>query len=188
MEPHTRERSEQLVEQMPAMRRYAIALTRDPDEAEDLVQDAAERAIRHWGGFRPGTNLRRWLFTIMHNRFRDIGRRKSRRGVPAPLDENLEHAAAVPPNQEARVALAELDRRLARLPAEEGQLLRAAGMGVSMEQASRSLGVAVGTVKSRLFRCRQRLQDTFYREPARDRGLQVAWANPAPNPMEPTDD
>ena len=73
--------------EIPYLRRYARTLTGKPDAADDLVQDALERAIVRFDQFTPGTNLRAWLFTILHNARCDQHRRAVRRGPEIPIDE-----------------------------------------------------------------------------------------------------
>src|SRR5438045_1527488 len=74
-----------LKEQMPKLRRYARALTRNGPIADDLVQDCLERAIAKQHLWQPGTDLRAWLFTIMHNQHVNFVRRSSREGVPVDV-------------------------------------------------------------------------------------------------------
>ena len=73
--------------EIPYLRRYARALTGNPDAADDLVQDGLERAIARFDQFQPGTNLRAWLFTILHNMRCDQHRRVVRRPLELPIEE-----------------------------------------------------------------------------------------------------
>jgi len=149
---------DQMEQQIPHLRRYARALTRDPDAADDLVQDALERAISRLDRFREGTDLRSWMFTIMHNLYVDHCRRRQRRGVQVPLEEwtPRAHQAASQPDA---VALGDLSDNLERLRASERDVIRLVGLeGMKYEDVARSLGVKVGTVKSRLFRARESLR------------------------------
>src|SRR3546814_12977688 len=82
-----REQAEAIESHIPALRRYARALVRDADKADDLVQDCLERSVSRIAQFQPGTNLRTWLFTIMHNLHCDALRRTQRRGPPLPSTE-----------------------------------------------------------------------------------------------------
>lgn len=146
-----------LEQHIPALRRYAYALLRDSDAADDLVQDCLERAISRWYLRRADGELRAWLFTILRNLYISAYRRRKRRGVGAAIDEAL--SLGVPPEQEsgleARDALAALDQ----LPEEQKSLLLLIGVeDVSYAEAAKILGVPMGTVMSRLSRARERLR------------------------------
>ena len=148
---------------------YATArrLTRDPAEAEDLVQDTYVKAFRNRRRFRAGTNLRAWLFTILHNTFlNDIRRRK---GSPVELDgERADRAAgrepAPGPTPEeallARATAGEVDAALASLP---GVFRQAVWLRDAQElpyaDIADALQVPIGTVMSRIARGRRLLHD-----------------------------
>ncbi|AVS61798.1 RNA polymerase subunit sigma-24 [Paracidovorax avenae] len=141
---------------LPGLRRYARALTGNAWAADDLVQDTLERACRKWLLWRPGSDLRAWLFTLMHRVYLN-----QLRAVPAqpPLDlESVQDHLQAPP---ARTDDAlDLDRCLQRLPADQ----RAVLLLVTLEDmdyaaAAKVLDVPVGTVMSRLSRARQRLRE-----------------------------
>lgn len=151
--------AEMLEEQIPALHRYARALTGgDPERAEDLVQDSLERAVSRFNQFEQGTSLRRWMFTILHNRWCDVGRRQKRSGTSVPI-EDVQDRLSAPAGQFGYVELGEFARAFRRLPkADREILLLVAVEGFSHDEASEVLGVAVGTVKSRLFRARERLR------------------------------
>jgi RNA polymerase sigma-70 factor (ECF subfamily) len=143
---------------IPALRRYARALVRDGDRADDLVQDCLERGIARIDQFRPGTNLRTWLFTILHNLHCDNLRRQNRRGVHVPIDDWME-TAQTGAEQPRAMHLRDFRRALRGLPASDRQILLLIGVeGFTYEEAAEVLGVAIGTVKSRLFRARDRLK------------------------------
>jgi len=145
--------------QIPALRRYARALTRNPDRAEDLVQDCVERALQRRDQFQPGTNLRTWLFTILHNLNCDALRREQRRGPHVPIEE-WSKTAQMPADQPGYVHLRDIDRALDRLAEKDRRILLMVGCNeYSYEEASAELDIAVGTVKSRLSRARARLKD-----------------------------
>jgi RNA polymerase sigma factor (sigma-70 family) len=146
-----------LEQQIPALRRYAYALTRDHDAADDLVQDCLERALSRWLFRRAGGDVSAWLFTILRNLHIDGCRARRRRGVHAPIEDAL--GLSTPADEEgaldARDALAALDR----LPEDQKSiLLLIAVEDLSYEEVSRMLGVPLGTVMSRLSRARQRLR------------------------------
>jgi RNA polymerase sigma-70 factor (ECF subfamily) len=143
---------------IPALRRYARALTRNPDRAEDLVQDCVERALHRRDQFQPGTNLRTWLFTILHNLNCDAIRREQRRGPHVPIEE-WSATAQMPADQPGYVHLRDIDRALDGLAEKDRRILLMVGCDeYSYEEASAELDIAVGTVKSRLSRARARLK------------------------------
>ena len=143
---------------IPALRRYARALVRDSDRADDLVQDCLERGISRFGQFRPGTNLRTWLFTILHNLHCDNLRRQKRQGVHVPIDDWMQTAQTTA-DQSRVMHLRDFRRTFRGLQESDQQILLLIGVeGFSYEEAAAVLGVAVGTVKSRLFRARDRLK------------------------------
>ena len=158
---------EQVLPYIPNLRRYARALVGDRDSADDLVQDTLERAVRKFHLWRPG-DLRAWLFSIMHNVF--VNQLRSRR-IPASqeVDENL----AGDDDPSGATALRDLERGLAALSAEQREVLLMVGLeDLSYAQASRALGVPMGTVMSRLSRAREKLRRHMDGEPERA-GLKV---------------
>jgi RNA polymerase sigma-70 factor (ECF subfamily) len=142
---------------IPALRRYAHALTRNLDAADDLVQDCVERAIRKRGLFAPRGEIRPWLFRILLNLYRN-GLRHNRRHGTVPLDEATMDVAT-PAAQPGRIALAEMARALDRLPLEQREALLLVVLdGVSYAEAAQILGVPLGTLMSRLGRARAALR------------------------------
>jgi RNA polymerase sigma-70 factor (ECF subfamily) len=141
-----------------ALGRYARLLTRSPERAEDLVQDCLARALSRVHLYEPGTNLRAWLFTILHNIAMTEGRKLKYR--QAYIAERTEMGAtATAPNQIHRVALIESLRLIKRLPAREQQAVALVGiLGMTYEEAARHSGMAIGTMKSRLSRGQARLR------------------------------
>lgn len=149
---------------MPSLRRYALALTRDADMADDLVQDCLERALQKRRLWRPQGPVRAWLFAILHNRFVSDRRRDDRRGPHVPL-EGVDHPHA-PDDPVANVALAEVGRALEALSFEQrSALLMVAVEGLTYREASIALGVPVGTVMSRIARARRALAQEMARGP-----------------------
>lgn len=146
-------------EHMPAMKRYALKLTRDRDAADDLVQSTALHAIHRAASFTPGTNLSGWLMTILHNTYVDGIRKSARHGNISriPIDEIEIPVAATQPSD---VYLAELTRAvdgaLAKLPPWMLAVLDLVGDGKDYDNAAVALGIPVGTVKSRLW-CARRI-------------------------------
>lgn len=145
-------------EHIPNLRRYARVLVRDSVHAEDLVQDCLERAISREALWRQGTNLRAWLFTILHNLYINQYVRHGSVAVVVPLLD--EHALlSVPARQYHSVTLKDLARAFDDLPEQEQQVVLMVGLeGMQYEDAAEALGVPMGTVKSRLSRARRRLR------------------------------
>jgi RNA polymerase sigma factor (sigma-70 family) len=145
-----------LLAQIPGLRRYARALTGDAWAADDLVQDTLERACNKWQLWRAGSDLRAWLFTLMHNLHASGLRQLMRRGAPIPLDD-VEHEVRSPPG--ALDLTLDLQRCLLRLPDEQRVVLLLVCLeDMSYAQVARITGTPIGTVMSRLSRARARLQ------------------------------
>jgi RNA polymerase sigma-70 factor (ECF subfamily) len=144
--------------EIPYLRRYARVLAGRPDAADDLVQDGLERAIRRFGQFREGTNLRAWLFTILHNIRCDQYRRAVRRGPEVPL-EHAPMQMSERANQADALHLRDFRRAFDQLSEPHRQVLALVGIeGMSYDQVAEILDVEVGTVKSRVFRARESLR------------------------------
>lgn len=144
---------------VPALRRYARALTHDADRADDLVQDSLERAIRKRGLWRPSGSIRSWVFKILLNIHRNELRRQRR--APASLSLEIPAAAepAAPDVQSGRLALAETARAMQALPLEQREvLLLIAVEQMSYAEAAAVLSIPVGTLMSRLARARAALR------------------------------
>ncbi len=143
---------------IPNLRRYARVLVRDPDLADDLVQDCLERAITRFHCFTPGTNLRSWLFTILLNLVRSHARSAKRRGVMVPIDEihDLAGRTAAP---EQPLVMRDLQHAFDQLPGSfQEVILLVAIEGLAYETAADILDVPIGTVRSRLSRARDQLR------------------------------
>ena len=148
---------EAMLAELPPLRRYARALARDIDAADDLVQDCLERAISRQHQFRDGTDMRAWLFTIMHGIFVN-GVRRRPRAAEQPLDA-VAGKLASPPHQGQGLVLRDLEAALARLPDEQREIVLLVGLeSMSYKQAAEIVGVPLGTVMSRLARGRERLR------------------------------
>jgi RNA polymerase sigma-70 factor (ECF subfamily) len=144
---------------IPALRRYAVALTRDRDAADDLVQDCLERGISRWGQRRADSDTRTWLFAILHNLAMSRLRQGARRGAHLALESAGEAALSRAPDQEHRLRHAELLRALAMLPEDQRSVLLLVSVeDLSYAEAARVLGAPIGTVMSRLSRARERLR------------------------------
>lgn len=144
--------------EIPYLRRYARALTGAAEAADDLVQDSLERAIARFDQFRPGTNLRAWLFTIVHNMRCDQHRRLVRRPIEIPIDDAPQQASTRASQADA-LHLADFRRAFGRLSEAHREVLALVGLeGLDYQRAASILGVEVGTVKSRVFRARECLR------------------------------
>jgi RNA polymerase sigma-70 factor (ECF subfamily) len=172
--------------------RFARSLARDAARADDLVQETYLQALRGWHTFQPDADARRWLLTVCRHTFLRTARREARY-VDAPDDDpELESLATAVAHAEAlrsgAVAALErsdvgaaIDRALAALPPHYRVAVVLVDVeGHAYEDAAQVLGVAVGTVRSRLFRARRLLQDLLY-EHARDAGY-TASRQTTPSP------
>ena len=147
-----------LEKEIPRLRRYARALTRDVLRADDLVQDTLVRAIARQHRWQFGTNLHAWLFTLMHNQNADGVRRSVREGIAVEFqDEWPFPTAATDPTR--GLSLRDLDRALARISEEQRRVILLIGLeGASYEEAATMLGAPIGTVRSRMSRGRKSLR------------------------------
>jgi RNA polymerase sigma-70 factor (ECF subfamily) len=147
-------------QQIPRLRRYARALTRNRDRADDLVQDTLSRALVKEQFWQPGTNLRAWLFTIMHNLNVNNIRRDIRDSSALDLDiEKVSATLSATTDPTATRKMFELERALAQLPLEHQQVILLVGLeGMSYEDTAGILMIPVGTVRSRLSRGRDALR------------------------------
>jgi RNA polymerase sigma factor (sigma-70 family) len=146
-----------IVAYIPALRRYARVLTGDAWAADDLVQDTLERACSKWRLWLAGTDLRAWLFTVMHNIFIDQVRQSQRRSDMVDLDA-VEHTLQAP--NSTQILAIDLQRCLLRLPAEQRAVLLLVVLEeMSYAEVAKVAGVPIGTVMSRLSRARERLRE-----------------------------
>ncbi len=163
--------------EIPRLRRYARALTRDVAAADDLVQDCLARALGKLHLWQEGTDLRAWLFTILHNQYVNRVRRAVREGTSVGLSET-EPMLTRPPHQAKRLELRDLERAIARLPAEQRSVILLVGLeGMRYEEVAEVLDVPVGTVRSRLSRGRETLRRLIGIVP--DRQAEIVMAGPA---------
>ncbi len=156
-----------LLSELPALRAFALSLAGAEDRADDLVQDTLVKAWANASSFAEGTNMRAWLFTIMRNTFFSQYR-KARREVQDVDGEAAARLVAMP-NQLAHLDLADFRAHLDRLPADQREALILIGAsGFSYEEAAEICGCAVGTIKSRVNRARQRLMEQLSLSSAAD--------------------
>jgi RNA polymerase sigma-70 factor, ECF subfamily len=144
--------------EIPRLRRYARALTRDVSRADDLVQSCLTRAVAKQHLWQPGTDLRAWLFTILHNQHVNDVRRSVREGINVAVEE-MAPLLTVQANAMDVLQLRDLEAAIGKLPAEQRQVILLVGLeGMRYEEVAVILGVPVGTVRSRLSRGRDQLR------------------------------
>jgi RNA polymerase sigma-70 factor (ECF subfamily) len=150
-----------LEQEIPRLRRYARALTRDSVQADDLVQSALTRALAKKHLWQPGTNLQHWLFTLLHHqRVSDV--RRLIRDQRARADERVVSILPASPDPDARIALRELDHAIAALPEARRQVVLLIGLEeMTYGEAADILGVPLGTVRSRLSCARASLRKSL---------------------------
>lgn len=150
---------ESLEAEIPALRRYALALARDPVRAEDLVQDCLERALSRWRMRKEAVSVRPWLFKMMHNLHVSQWRRDSRRGPHEAIDQ-VPDPPSIPAGQEHSAELNWILAQVDRLPEEQRlALVLVAVEGLTYRQVADVLGIPEGTVMSRISRARRRLRE-----------------------------
>jgi len=146
-----------IAQQIPRLRRYAGALTGDRAAADDLVQDTLERALSRFHLWRQGSNLRAWLFTIMHNIFVNQARSRARRYHESLETEPAAEAVRAP--EPDWIELRDIANALSRLPHEQRAVVLLVGLEqFTYDEAARVLDIPIGTVMSRLSRARERLR------------------------------
>jgi len=144
--------------EIPRLRRYARALTRSGDRADDLVQEVLIRAISKAHLWQTGTDIRAWLFTIMHNQYVNMVHHAMREKATIDI-EQMSSSLVATTDPTASCQLRELERALTCLSDEQREIILLVGLeGMSYEAAAQVLSVPVGTVRSRLSRGREALR------------------------------
>ena len=161
---------------LPTLRRYALVLTRDPDEAEDLLQEALLRAVAGAGTWQPEREALPWLLAILHNAH--VSRQRHRLAeTNAARQASLLASATLPPPQLEQIHFNQTVTALMELPEEQRQVLVLVAIkGLSYRQAADILAVPIGTLMSRLARAREALRTAVDRReapPATRRGLRL---------------
>jgi len=167
---------------LPSLYSAALRMTRNPADAEDLVQETYLRAFRGFGGFEEGTNLRAWMYRILTNTFINAYRKRQREPVTVP-DEDVEDWYLYDKLGEAGIEASAESAVLERLPDEDVQralealpdgfrlaVLLADVEGFSYKEIAQIMGIPIGTVMSRLHRGRKALEKALW-ETVRERGL-----------------
>jgi RNA polymerase sigma-70 factor (ECF subfamily) len=166
----TPELRDSILKTLPSLRAFAISLTGNIDQADDLVQEAIMRGLTHIDRFEAGTNIQAWLFTILRNQFHTAFR-KRRREVEDP-DGAIASRLSTLPEQGGHLDLEDLKVALTKLPFEQREaLLLIAAEGFSYEEAAHICGTRVGTIKSRINRARNRLTEILGIEEVEDIGV-----------------
>lgn len=153
------ERAALIPAEIPRLRRYALQLTRNPADADDLVQDSIERALSQLHMLVPGYALRPWLFTVMHNTFISQTRRDGRLQLVEP-SSLPEQAGEADPGFEQQCLRRDIDRSLSALSPHQKQVVELVLFnGLSYQSAADRLAIPIGTVMSRLARGREKLRE-----------------------------
>jgi RNA polymerase sigma-70 factor, ECF subfamily len=164
---------------IPRLTRYARVLTHDPVAADDLVQECLTRALGKLHLWEQGTDLRAWLFTILHHQHVSCLRRDARQRTGIQLQQ-FNSGLTCAPDQAARLELRDVERALAKLPEEQRSVILLVGLeGMRYDQAASIANLPVGTVRSRVARGRETLRVTTGLFPSRHSRGSGASANPA---------
>jgi RNA polymerase sigma-70 factor (ECF subfamily) len=155
-----------IADQIPKLRRYARALLGDPIRADDLVQEALLRGLSRSHLWQPGTDIRAWMFTILHNIHINNQRQRRTRSDYHELDDD-QPEMATPPSQERSLEIRDLARSLQLLPEPQRQVVLLVGLeGMNYKSVAAVLDVPIGTVMSRLHRGREALRRLMAYGPA----------------------
>jgi RNA polymerase sigma-70 factor (ECF subfamily) len=183
--PAARSFDDEAIPHLDALYRVALRLTGDPARAEDLVQDTMLKAYRAWRQYRPGTNAKGWLLTILRNTFINDYRRRKLEPVAMDLEAAEPHAvfrdvAEADPEGAffARIVDRKVIEAIDALPTDFREVLVLSDVeGLSYAEIAEALQVPVGTVKSRLFRARRQLQAALYAH-----AVEMGYIRPRPEP------
>lgn len=168
----------ELLSLQSALKRFARSLTRNADQAEDLLQDTLLKALTGWKTFQPDSNLKAWAFTIMRNTFLTKVRQQSRMAEVATDADFWDKWQTVEPMHDERL---DLEAAIAELRPEQRKLFAMVDiLGLSYKEAAEASGVAIGTVKSRIFRLHAPMQEVLEGKRAPD-----VPAKPEPMPALP---
>ena len=153
------DKKQALVQELPHLMRFARALKRDVTAADDLVQDCVQKALPKLHQFQSGTNMRSWLFTILHNVHRQDLRTSSRRISTTVMDEAHENRHGTEANQNGALMIRDLHDALGQLQDEQREVVLLVGLeDMTYKQVAEILDIPVGTVMSRLSRGREKLK------------------------------
>ncbi len=145
-----------LVAEMGSLRAFGVSLCGDKERADDLVQETLFKAWNHLDSFKEGTNLKAWLFTILRNTY--FSERRKRRREVEDADGSYAARLSTQPAQHGHMEMQDFRAALVQLPDDQREALILVGAaGFSYEEAAEICGCAVGTIKSRVNRARNRL-------------------------------
>lgn len=165
----------QLLAALPRLRAFALSFCGHPDQADDLVQETLVKAWANLGSFEPGSNMPGWLYTILRNEF--YSRLRKRRHEVDDPDGMIAARVATAPAQEAHLHFQDFRRALFRLPPDQREALMLVGAnGISYEEAAALCNCAVGTMKSRVNRARNRLAEMLSMQGPGHFQADRAWA------------
>ena len=146
--------------QIGSLRGFAVSLCGNRDRADDLVQETLYKAWNHLDSFKVGTNLKAWLFTILRNTY--FSERRKRKREVEDADGNLAARLSSLPEQHGHMDMKDFQEALSQLPDDQREALILVGAaGFSYEEAAEISGCAVGTIKSRVNRARNRLAEAL---------------------------
>ena len=149
---------EAMLKLIPNLRAFGVSLCGDVERADDLVQETLLKAWNHLDSFQEGTNLRAWLFTILRNTY--FSERRKRRREVEDADGSYAATLSTHPEQHGHMEMQDFRAALTRLPDDQREALILVGAaGFSYEEAAEISGCAVGTIKSRVNRARNRLSE-----------------------------
>ncbi|MCF4099190.1 RNA polymerase sigma factor [Maritalea mediterranea] len=154
----TAEFKRELLKCLPGLRGFAISLIGNHDRSDDLVQDTIVKAWANKTKFEPGTNMKAWLFTILRNEFYSQMRKKGRevQDTDGAFTDSLSTHAA----QLGSMDLHDFKKALSKLPDDQREAIVLVGAsGLSYEEAAEICGCAIGTIKSRVNRAREKLRE-----------------------------
>lgn len=156
----------ELTGQIPRLRRYAHVLCRNHSDSDDLVQATLERALSRLEQWKPGTDMRAWLFTIMHNlSVNQLRKQKQQNDILSDQGQDLDQFPAASAIRQPDSIVSEIEAGLSRLPADQREVLILVGIEeLSYQQTADVLDIPIGTVMSRLNRARQRLRDIVFEQ------------------------
>jgi RNA polymerase sigma-70 factor (ECF subfamily) len=165
-----------LIAIIPNLRAFAVSLCGNPDRADDLVQETLVKAWSNLGSFVEGTNLPAWLFTILRNIY--YSEYRKRRREVADSDGAIAAKLATAPAQNGHMDLLDFRAALQHLPNDQREALILIGAsGLSYEEAAQICGCAVGTMKSRVNRARNRLSELLSITSTSEIGHQEDWSS-----------
>ena len=175
-----------LLAAIPKLRAFAVSLCGNPDRADDLVQETLVKAWSHLGSFVEGTNMPAWLFTILRNIY--YSEYRKRRREVADSEGLIAARLASAPTQNGHMDFLDFRTALQKLPADQREAIILVGAsGLSYEDAASICGCAIGTMKSRVNRARNRLGELLAIETEDTAPKPVKWkATPKSDPVEIT--